>query len=39
VRTIGLNVERTNHAAVRAYEALGFETALSYYEGVADRVS
>jgi predicted GNAT family acetyltransferase len=38
VRTVGLNVERTNHAAVRAYEALGFKTALTYYEGMADRV-
>jgi ribosomal protein S18 acetylase RimI-like enzyme len=37
VRTIGLNVERTNHPAVRAYEALGFRTAFHYYEGIADR--
>jgi GNAT superfamily N-acetyltransferase len=39
IRTIGLNVERTNSAAVRAYETLGFRTALIYYEGTADRVA
>lgn len=39
IRTIGLNVERTNLAAVRAYETLGFRTALAYYEGMADRVA
>jgi predicted GNAT family acetyltransferase len=39
IRTIGLNVKRTNAPAVRAYEALGFRRALVYYEGMADRVS
>jgi ribosomal protein S18 acetylase RimI-like enzyme len=38
VRTIGLNVERTNEPAIRAYESLGFRTALRYFEGMADRV-
>jgi ribosomal protein S18 acetylase RimI-like enzyme len=39
IRTIGLNVEHTNAPAVRAYEALGFRTALRYVEGMADRVA
>jgi ribosomal protein S18 acetylase RimI-like enzyme len=39
VRTIGLNAEHTNAPAVRAYEALGFRTALRYVEGMADRVA
>jgi len=37
IRTIGLNVEHTNIAAIRAYERLGFRTHFNYYEGVADR--
>ncbi|MBC8166625.1 MAG: GNAT family N-acetyltransferase, partial [Bryobacteraceae bacterium] len=39
IRTIGLNVEYTNAAAIRAYEAIGFRTRFHYYEGVADRRS
>ncbi len=38
IRTIGLNVEHTNMAAIRAYEHLGFRTHFNYYEGVADRL-
>lgn len=38
IRTIGLNVEHTNLAAIRAYERLGFRTHFHYYEGVADRL-
>jgi GNAT superfamily N-acetyltransferase len=37
VRTIGLNVERSNTAAVRAYEKLGFQPVLRYVEGPAVR--
>ncbi len=39
VRTIGLNVERINDPAIRAYERLGFRTRFYYYEGIADRVT
>jgi ribosomal protein S18 acetylase RimI-like enzyme len=39
VRTIGLNVEHTNRAAIRAYENLGFQTAFRYFEGFADRLA
>jgi len=38
IRTIGLNVEHTNTAAIRVYERVGFRTHFSYYEGMADRV-
>ena len=38
IRTIGLNVELTNTAAIRVYERVGFRTHFSYYEGMADRV-
>jgi len=38
IQTIGLNVEHTNIAAIRAYERLGFRTHFTYYEGVADRL-
>jgi len=39
IETIGLNVEHTNSAAIRAYERIGFHAHFSYYEGVAERVS
>lgn len=39
VETIGLNVERSNVAAIRAYENLGFREALRYVEGPADRAA
>jgi RimJ/RimL family protein N-acetyltransferase len=39
VETIGLNVERSNVAAIRAYENLGFREALRYVEGTADRAA
>jgi ribosomal protein S18 acetylase RimI-like enzyme len=39
IRTIGLNVEHTNTAAIQAYERLGFSTRFSYFEGVADRIT
>lgn len=38
IRTIGLNVELTNTAAIRVYERVGFRTHFTYYEGMADRV-
>ena len=38
IRTIGLNLERTNTAAIRAYEAIGLRSHLNYYEGAADRL-
>jgi len=38
IRTIGLNVELTNAAAIRVYERVGFRSHFSYYEGMADRV-
>jgi ribosomal protein S18 acetylase RimI-like enzyme len=37
IGTIGLNVECTNIAAVRAYQAIGFRSYFTYYEGMADR--
>ena len=37
IRTIGLNVEDANGAAIRAYERIGFRTHFDYYEGPADR--
>jgi ribosomal protein S18 acetylase RimI-like enzyme len=39
IRTIGLNVESTNLAAVHAYERIGFNTRFSYFEGPADRIA
>ncbi|MBM3775528.1 MAG: GNAT family N-acetyltransferase [Acidobacteria bacterium] len=38
IRTIGLNVENANSAAICAYERVGFRTHFSYYEGIADRL-
>jgi ribosomal protein S18 acetylase RimI-like enzyme len=38
IGTIGLNVECSNTAAVRAYEKIGFRTRVVYWEGVAERV-
>lgn len=38
IQTIGLNVESTNAAAIRAYERVGFRTHFSYSEGIADRL-
>ena len=38
IETIGLNVECSNTAAVRAYEAIGFRSRFTYYEGPAERV-
>ncbi len=38
IRTIGLNVEHTNAAAIRVYERVGFRTRFSYFEGMADRL-
>ena len=38
VRTIGLNVDVTNLAAIQAYRNLGFRTRVRYVEGMADRV-
>ena len=38
VRTIGLNVELTNTAAIRVYERVGFRTHFKYYEGTAVRI-
>jgi len=37
IRTIGLNVEHTNTAAIGVYERVGFRRHFSYYEGMADR--
>lgn len=37
LQTIGLNVERTNTPAIRAYKRLGFRAHFDYYEGIADR--
>jgi ribosomal protein S18 acetylase RimI-like enzyme len=34
----GLNVDRTNAAAIRTYVALGFETAYEFTEGSAGRI-
>ena len=39
IQTIGLNVDRSNAPAIRAYERLGFRTHFNYYEGPADRLS
>jgi ribosomal protein S18 acetylase RimI-like enzyme len=39
LQTIGLNVERSNTPAIRAYERLGFRAHFNYYEGIADRIS
>jgi ribosomal protein S18 acetylase RimI-like enzyme len=38
IQTIGLNVESTNSAAIRAYEHVGFRAHFSYCEGMADRL-
>jgi ribosomal protein S18 acetylase RimI-like enzyme len=38
IQTIGLNVQNTNTAAIRAYERVGFRTHFSYSEGIVDRV-
>jgi ribosomal protein S18 acetylase RimI-like enzyme len=38
IQTIGLNVENTNAAAIRAYERVGFRAHFSYSEGIADRL-
>ena len=38
IQTIGLNVENTNTAAIRAYERVGFRTHLTYSEGIVDRL-
>lgn len=37
IRTIGLNVESRNAAAIHAYERIGFRTRFPYFEGVADK--
>ena len=37
IRTIGLNVEHSNAAAIRVYERVGFRTHFTYYEGPAER--
>ncbi len=37
IATIGLNVESSNTAAIRAYERIGFRTHFTYFEGVAER--
>lgn len=39
IRTVGLNVEDSNAAAIRAYEAIGFRTRFHYFEGVAERIA
>lgn len=39
IATVALNVGQSNVAAVRAYERLGFERALAYLEGPADRIA
>jgi ribosomal protein S18 acetylase RimI-like enzyme len=38
IRTIGLNVDHGNPAAIHAYERIGFRTRFRYWEGTADRV-
>ena len=38
IRTIGLNVDLSNLAAIHAYRNLGFRTRVRYFEGTADRV-
>ncbi len=37
IETIGLNVEEHNHAAIAAYERLGFRSVFKYWEGPARR--
>jgi ribosomal protein S18 acetylase RimI-like enzyme len=37
IATVGLNVEATNAAAIRAYENIGFRTHFTYIEGIADK--
>ncbi len=38
IKTIGLNVETTNTAAIQAYERIGFRTRFSYFEGPTDSI-
>ena len=38
IQSIGLNVEKTNTSAIRAYERIGFRSHFSYFEGIADKV-
>jgi ribosomal protein S18 acetylase RimI-like enzyme len=38
IETIGLNVNKSNAAAIRVYEQIGFRTHFSYFEGVVDRL-
>lgn len=39
IRTVGLNVDSANRAAIRAYENIGFRARFRYFEGVADKVA
>ena len=39
IRTIVLNVNQSNAAAIRVYERLGFRRHCSYFEGLAEVVS
>lgn len=39
IRTIGLNVESNNPAAIAAYKHIGFRVRFTYQEGVAERVA
>ena len=37
VRTVALNVAQGNHAAIRAYERIGFARYCAFFEGIAKR--
>jgi ribosomal protein S18 acetylase RimI-like enzyme len=37
ISTVALNVRENNHAAIRVYEQLGFQTHCHYYEAIASR--
>ena len=39
IKLIGLSVSRSNDAAIRVYEKLGFKRKVSFYEGTATRIS
>lgn len=39
IRMVGLNVEDSNAAAIRVYQAIGFRTRFHYFEGVAERIA
>jgi ribosomal protein S18 acetylase RimI-like enzyme len=38
IEMIGLSVSRSNEAAIRVYEKIGFKRGVPFYEGTAIRI-